>query len=493
MTSGSVTADGRSANTPLLAYFPYIYRLSVGKEEAAAGAAKGSDKREKRVKNVSDYKQKSFWLETAGPYTERPPLPGTVKADVCIIGGGYTGLSTAIHLKEMEPSLDVVLLESGVVGIGASGRNGGFSMPLFGLTLETTKLRYGKKRTKAADDYMIAAVDHLDGMVRKYDMQCDYVRDGLMNVATNARELAQLQREIELANDIGLHEVTFLDREATQEKVHSPRYIGAKYDENCALLQPAKLARELARVAESLGAVIHERTRVTEVSYTDPATVQTDRGNVQADFVLFATNAYSNVFRRLKAKQLPIYTYISLTEPLTDEQLAAVGWTQRVGIEDARNFVHYYRLTPDNRLLFGGGDALYFYGGPLDRDTNEAIFQQLERTVARLFPQLEGIAFTHHWGGPISASLDLVPFIGKVRPNILYSMGCMGHGVSLTNYNGLTLAELILQERTERTELFMVNRRVTPLPPEPLRYWTVQAIRKYLHYEDRKGMSAFDR
>lgn len=435
---------------------------------------------------VRDYEEKSFWLETAGDYVERHALQGDDVADVCIIGAGFTGLSTAIHLKEKHPSLNVVVLESNVVGFGASGRNGGFSMTLFGLTLETTKLRYGKKRTKAADDYMTAAVDHLEAMINKYDIDCNYVRDGLMHVATNERELNQLKKEIELADALGLHDLSWWDRDQTQAVVHSPQYVGAVYDSYCALLQPAKLVRELARVAEKLGVVIYERTRVEDVAYTSPVIVQTDRGHVKAEQVLFATNAYSNAFTKLKSKQLPIYTYISLTEPLTDEQLSAIGWQQRVGIEDARNYVHYYRLTPDNRLLFGGGDALYYYGGPHGRDKNETIFKQLQQTVKTLFPQLANIQFTHHWGGPISASLDLVPMIGRIRSNILYSMGCMGHGVSLANYNGLTLAELLLGEQSERTQFFMVDRRVTPLPPEPLRYWTVSAIRKYLQYEDRK-------
>lgn len=435
---------------------------------------------------MKDYEEKSFWLETAGDDKERPSLDGDDVADVCIIGAGFTGLSAAIHLKEKRPSLNVVVLESNVVGFGASGRNGGFSMTLFGLTLETTKLRYGKKRTKAADDYMTAAVDYLETMIDKYDIDCDYVRDGLMHVATNERELNQLKKEMELAHELELHELTWRDRDQIQAVVHSPQYVGAVYDTYCALLQPAKLARGLAHVAEKLGVVIYERTKVVDVAYTTPAVVRTDTGHIKAEQVLFATNAYSNAFSKLKSKQLPIYTYISLTEPLTDEQLSAIGWQQRVGIEDARNFVHYYRLTPDNRLLFGGGDALYYYGGPHSRDRNETLFKQLQQTVKTLFPQLANIRFTHHWGGPISASLDLVPMIGHIRPHILYSMGCMGHGVSLTNYNGLTLAELLLGEQSERTQFFMVDRRVTPLPPEPFRYWTVGAIRKYLQYEDRK-------
>lgn len=436
---------------------------------------------------MKDYETKSYWLESAGPYYEKDPLTDHIQADICIIGAGFTGLSTAIHLKEKDPSLRVVVLESSVAGVGASGRNAGFSMRLFGITMELTKMRYGKKKTKEADAYMVDAVNYLEDIINKYQIDCDYIRDGMITVATNPHQLKQLEKEMKIAEDIGLKNLKWLDQKETQSLVHSPTYLGSRYDNTCALLQPAKLARGLALTAEKLGVKIYERTEVQDVDLA-LSIVTTAGASVRAGKILFAANAYSGFFKKLNKKQLPIYTYITLTEPLSPEQQEQLGWMQRVGIEDARNYLHYYRLTPDNRLLMGGSDALYYYGGGLNRDKNEVLNKRLQQHVLETFPQLKGVRFTHHWGGPISASLDLVPVIGKLAPNAWYSMGCIGHGVSLTNYNGLTLSELLLGEQSKRTEFFIVNRRITSIPPEPLRYITAGAIRKYLQYEDNKGL-----
>lgn len=435
---------------------------------------------------MQDFREKSYWLESAGEYTERAALVGDVKADICIIGAGFTGLSTAIHLKEKDPSLNVVLVESGIAGYGASGRNGGFSMRLFGITMEITALRYNKQKVKEADDYMMQAVDYLDDMIQRYGIECEYQREGMITVATNPFQLKHLEKEMKLATDAGLTKLHWLDADQTRELVNSPTYLGARFDEQCAILQPAKLAWGLAQKAEELGVTLYERTKVIDVKL-DQSEVITDRGSIRAEKIVFATNAYSSFHKKLNSKQMPIYTYIVATEPLNEQQLSDIGWQKRVGIEDGRNLLHYYRMTKDNRLIFGGSNALYYYGSPLDRDQSEITFETLKQTVLKTFPQLKGIKFTHQWGGPISATLDLVPVIGHLRPNILFSMGCMGHGVSMTNYNGLTLAELLLGEKSERTEFFMINRRMTPLPPEPLRYLTAEGILKYLRYEDRKG------
>lgn len=434
---------------------------------------------------MMDYK--SFWLEHVGNYEHYSSLQDDQKTDVCIIGAGYTGLSTAIHLKEKNPSLDVTILEAGVVGIGASGRNGGFSMRLFGITMDITRFRHGKQKTKEADMYMVDAVDYLETLIKRYEIDCDYVRDGMMTVATNAQQLNHLEKEMELIDDIGLKGFKWIDQKDTRELVNSPTYLAARYDEHCALLHPAKLVRGLAKVAERLGVKIYENTTVIDVK-TRTKIVVTSGGTVRSEKILFATNAYSSFYPKLKKKQIPIYTYISLTEPLSDKQLQTLNWEKRVGVEDFRNFLHYYRLTPDNRLMFGGGEAFYYYGSPLDRDKNKEMDARLQQTVAEIFPQLDGIQFTHHWGGPISASLDFIPTIGKISNDIWYSIGCMGHGVSLTNYNGLTLAELMLEEESKRTNFFIVNRRIFSIPPEPFRYIIVSGIRAALRYEDKRGL-----
>jgi len=430
------------------------------------------------------YREKSFWLETAGDYRERPPLEGDQTSDVCVVGGGFTGVSAALHLREKAPGIRVLVLESEVVGFGASGRNAGFSMTLFGLAPEVTLWRFGAARLREADEYMVRAVDLVRRRVAEHAIDCDYEENGLLTVATNPAQRRRLLREMELARKAGLHETEWLETDAVRAQVNSPLFLGGRLDRHCALLNPAKLVRGLARAAEQAGAEIHERSPVLEVIPGARVRVRTPGGTVTADKVIFATNAYSARLRPLRSRQLPVHTYIVLTEPLSPEQFAAIGWQRRQGIEDGRNLIHYFRLTRDNRLLMGGDDALYYWGSADDRDRHEAMQRRLQDAVKRIFPALSGVRFTHHWGGPISATLDLAPHIGRVGSNMFYSVGCMGHGVSLCNLNGATLADLALERQTDLTDVFFVDRRALPAPPEPLRFAVAEALLTGMRLQD---------
>ncbi|MFS8570893.1 MAG: FAD-binding oxidoreductase [Thermaerobacter sp.] len=431
---------------------------------------------------------RSFWLETAGPVEARPPWTGDGRADVAIVGGGFTGLSTAYHLKAREPGLRVVVLEAGTVAGGASGRNAGFAMTLFGLDLGFTVFRFGRQRAKEADDYMVRAVHHTRDMVHRLNIDCDYEEHGLITVATNPAQQRRLHHHWELSRSLGLHETRWLDRDQTRELVGSPTYLASCFDPLCALVHPAKLARGMARAVLELGGEIYEGSPVTALHPGSPAVLELPGGRLTADSVVLATNAYTwalgRTVPRLKPVQAPMHTYIVLTEPLSPERLEAVGWRRRVGVEDGRNLIHYYRLTPDNRLLMGGHDALYYYGNRSDRDHHAGLARRLQQAVVETFPALRGIRFTHHWGGPVSVNLDLAPVIGRVGGNIFYSAGCMGHGVALTQLNGRTLADLVLGVRSDLTDVFFVDRRVLPLPPEPLRFPLINAIRGLLRLQD---------
>lgn len=443
---------------------------------------------------MDDYREKSFWLETAGPYTERPPLEGNHTVDVAVVGGGFTGLSAALHLKERRPGLRVAVLEAGVVGGGASGRNAGFSMPLFGLSPSVTAMRYGKKRLKEADDYMVRAVQYTEQQVERLQIDCDYERHGMVTVATQPAQLKRLHEEDEVARQAGMHETEWLDRDRVRSLVDSPTYLGGRYDPWCALLQPAKLARGMARAAEAAGAQLYDRTPVTAIHPGRRVRLETPAGSVEAEKVVLATNGYSAALAPVRALQVPIHTYIALTEPLTPAQVEAIGWRKRVGVEDGRILIHYYRLTPDNRLLMGGHDATYHFGNKADVDRDARIRTLLEQAVTESFPAIRSVRFTHHWGGPLSGTLDLVPAIGHRGPNIIYSLGCMGHGVSISQLNGRTLTDLVLEEPSELTDVFFVNRRMIPVPPEPLRYPVVAsllgAMRLVDRWENRRGPAA---
>lgn len=431
-----------------------------------------------------DYRTKSFWLGTA-PYEPSPPLEGDITVDVAIVGGGFTGLSAALHLREAQ-ALDVAVLESEVVGFGASGRNAGFAMTLFGLTMSLTGLRFGKAKAKEAHLYMERAVDYVGELVQKYGIDSEYERTGFLRVATAPGYATRIQKEIELARGLGIEDIEWLDAQQTSERVRSPLYLGAWWEPRCALLNPAKQAWGLKRAAEACGARFFERTPTISITRTaNGLTLRTPRGTVRAGKLVLATNAYSHLIPQLRSKQVPAFTHIVLTEPLTPERLDPIGWQGREGIEDARNLVHYYRLTSENRLLMGGGNIKVAYGEDMDHDQDVSVFDQLERHIQRVYPSLRGVRIADRWGGPVSVPLDMAPAIGFVGDErVVYSLGCMGHGVSLTQLNGRTIADLMLGRKTDLTSVFFVKRKTLPWPPEPLRLVLSQAIRGYLRGED---------
>ena len=434
-----------------------------------------------------DFKEKSYWMTTR-EYLPGAPLQDDIEVDVAVVGGGFTGLSSAYHIKKAEPNLRVVLLESEVIGFGASGRNAGFSMTLFGMTLGLTARRFGKKKAKEAHHYMERAVDYLRDLVAELKIDCDYEHPGFLRVATSEKYKKRILKEMELVHKLGLEGIEWLDKEQTQEQVRSPLYLGAWWEPRCGLLNPAKLSWGWADVIRSLGVEIFENTPVAEiVRESGKVRLETPNGRVRADKVVMATNAWSHFFKGLKRKQVPAWTYIVMTEPLKDEHLNEIGWQNRQGIEDARNLVHYYRLTADNRIVMGGRDVSMTYGEDMDKDLNPEIFAGLKDDVRELFPALKDVRFTHEWGGPVSVPLDMAPAIGYAGDkNVVYSLGAVGHGVSMTQLNGRTVADLILERKTDLTDVFFVNRRTIPWPPEPLRYLAGKAILGYMHWEDRQ-------
>jgi glycine/D-amino acid oxidase-like deaminating enzyme len=433
---------------------------------------------------MQDFREKSFWLSTA-PYEPSPPLSGDLTVDVAVVGGGFTGLSTALHLREAEP-IDVAVLEADAVGSGASGRNGGFAMTLFGLTLTVTRWRFGPDRAREAQRYMERAVDYVGDLVARHGIDCDFELPGFLRAATSPAYEKRIRHEIELARSLGLEGIEWLPAERLAERVRSPLYRGAWWEPRCALVNPARLAWGLRRAAAAKGARFFERTPVTGVERVPGGVrLETPGGNVRAKKVVLAANAWSHLIAPLRRKQVPAFTHIVLTEPIPAERRAAIGWRGREGIEDARDLVHYYRLTKDDRLLMGGGDVTISYGSDMDRDLSPPTFAALERHVAEVFPALAGIRFTHRWGGPVSVPLDMAPAMGFVGDErVLYALGCVGHGVSLAQLNGRVLADLALGRKSDLTDVFFVNRKTLPWPPEPLRLALSRAILGFMHAED---------
>ncbi len=434
---------------------------------------------------MNDHRDKSFWLATYGDYLPNPALQGDLKVDIAIIGGGFTGLSTAYNLRKDNAGISVAVLEAEVVGFGASGRNGGFSMTLFGLEPAVTKAIFGQQRTVEAHRYMERAVDYVDALVREHQLQSEYWFPGFLRAATTPGYVKRIQHDLEILTSMGIDDISWIEADKIKSEVNSPRFLGGWWEPRSGLLNPAKQVRELKRLAMQFGAQVYEETPVIEIHREADFSLVTPKGKVSANKVIFATNAYSHLFPELKRKQVPAFTHMVVTEPLSPAQLEPIGWVNRQGIEDARNFVHYFRLTADARLAMGGSDVSLSYGGGMEHDLNAHTFADLERDIVWLFPHLKGIQITHRWGGPVSVPLDMAPAIGYVGDErAIYSLGCVGHGVSMTHLNGRTLADLVQERKTDLTDVWFVNRHMIPWPPEPIRMVASQVIRGYMRIED---------
>jgi len=437
----------------------------------------------------TDYQSKSWWLESL-PETivPNPGLPPAQKADVVIIGGGYTGLSAGWHLKQMKPGMDVRVIESDVCGYGASGRNGGFSMTLFGLTKGITKFRFSDEKAKSAHRYMEEAVDYLHDFITTNKIDCDYERSGYLLVGTSPGQIKRVEHDFEIMERWGMGGVERWDKNRLAAEFRTDFYKLGWFEPRCGIVNPARLARGMKNFAESKGVIIYEQSKVTGFSKNSRGgfIVRTKTGDIQSEYLVFATNAYSVLFPELKSIQRPAFTHIVMTEPLSREQMASIGWGCRAGVEDARDLIHYYRLTRDNRIVMGGGDVSFGYGTDLSKDLNQKIFAHLEHHVTEVFPQLKGIRFTHQWGGPVSVTIDMAPVIGYLGKNkkCIFSMGCVGHGVSMTTNNGRAIAEMIAGLKTHRTEMFFIGRKTFPWPPDLLTYGVSHAIRGFMKVED---------
>lgn len=428
----------------------------------------------------------SLWLAISGPYTPEPALVGDLVVDVAIIGGGFAGIMAAYELKRAEPALRVAVLEAKEVGYGASGRNGSFGMTVVGLGFGVMAMLRGKQFVKDAHVYMERAVDYMGELIEKEGLDCDYIRPGFLRAATTPGYVRRLQHDIALVQSLGIKGIDWIDADAVRARVNSPRYLGALWEPRLALVNPLKLVREEKRLALQAGALIFENTPVTEVRRVGAGFwLLTPGGKAIAQKVVFATNAYSHLFGQLRRRQTPAFTYMIATEPLSEERLAPIGWQGREGLEDARNLIHYYRITPDNRLVMGGGPVGLTYGGDLDADSNQAAWHHLEEHAGWLFPSLKRVRITHRWGGPFSVTMDLTPALGYLGDKrVVYTLGCIGHGVSTSHLNALTIRDLLLERQSELTACPFVNRRVIPWPPEPLRMAAAVGIRAYLQAED---------
>lgn len=427
--------------------------------------------------------QRVFWLDDVGERPRFTPARGSSRADLVVVGGGYTGLWTAVLAKRRDPGARVVLLEAATVGWAASGRNGGFC---------EASLTHGEAngRSRWPDEYdRLERLGHenlaaLVADVESLGIDCQLERTGMLSVAVEPHQVAW-------ARDEG--GATFLDREAVRAEIHSPIFLAGAYEaDTCALVHPARLAHELARVATELGVEIHEGTRVValESGRTGPVTVRTEQGQVVAERVALGTNVFPSLVKRTRLHTVPVYDYVLMTEPLTPQQLSSIGWSGRQGLGDLANQFHYARLTADHRILFGGYDAIYHYGRRV-----RAAYEQRPESHRRLaahfftmFPQLEGLRFSHRWAGAIDTSTQFCAFHGAARQGrVAYAAGFTGLGVGASRFAAEVMLDRLAGESTERTSLTMVNRMPLPFPPEPVASAGIQLTRHSLDRADHRA------
>jgi len=434
----------------------------------------------------------SFWWTTGEPGPARLPVRGRLEVDVAIVGGGFTGLWAAIALLDTDPSLRVAVLEAERVGWGASGRNGGFCEASLTHGLSNGLLHYGDEidilesegRRNLAELVAFVAAEGIDAELEP---------TGQLLVATQPHEVDELRAYAEVSVAHG-NDVRFLDRTAVAGLQPSPRWLGGARasGQQCVMVNPAKLAWGLGTAAERRGARVYERSRVTGLRRrAGGVTVRVDGGGVvEADQVLVATSASSAWLKRLTPLFVPIYDYVLMTEPLTPEQRASIGWADRYGMSDSGNQFHYFRLSADNRILWGGYDAIYHPGNRVEpsHDQRPETFAVLERNFAATFPQLDGIRFTHRWGGAIDTTTRFSVTFGDVMGGrVHYALGYTGLGVGATRWAAGILRDKVLRPQSELLRLRFVRSSPLPIPPEPLRAPVVNLMRDAVMGSDAAG------
>jgi glycine/D-amino acid oxidase-like deaminating enzyme len=423
-----------------------------------------------------------WWLEEAGEVTPTRPLDGDAAADVVVVGGGYLGLWTTWHLRQLEPSLDVLVLEAEICGHGPSGRNGGFCETLWG---EADILREG-----AGDEAALAVCRASEDAVRGIGAWCDasgvdawFRQAPMLRVATTPSQLGSWDDDVRAAAALGApDEITALDADAVRAACDSPLFLGGAAQRLNATVHPARLALGLrGRLLES-GARIHERTEVVRLGRDGG--IETRAGRVRAGACVLAANASTARFPGYRLALAVASSHIVLTEPVPDV-IDELGWTGGEAIVDSRTLVHYMRTTRDGRIVFGWGGGRMGLGGRvaprLERDSD--VVQRTGERLVRFFPQLKGRALTHAWGGPIDVSPTHLPIFGS-RGRVHHGFGFTGNGVGPSYLGGEILARLALDRRDERTALAIVEPGRKLFPPEPFRYLGGSLIRRALVAKD---------
>ncbi len=445
--------------------------------------------RPETLKSLADVKHVPFWLDDPTKPEPASALIENTHADLVVIGAGFTGLWTALIAKQNDPARDVVLLEAGEVGCGASGRNGGFMASSLTHSFQNGLNRWPKELKKLIE-LGHKNLDEIEATIQQFKIECDFIRSGEINVANEEYQIEELREESEHSAQYG-ENIHFLDQGQMRAIANSPTYLAGIHDHSVAMVNPAQLAWGLRRACLEVGVRLFEGTQVRALEEKrDSVVVKTQYGQVESKKVALATNAFPPLLKRLSFYVVPVYDYVLMTEPLSKQQRNAIGWQGREGLSDNGNQFHYYRTTADGRILWGGYDAIYYRNNEVapHLENRPETFARLAEHFFQTFPQLTGLRFTHAWGGVIDTCSRYTAFWGKAYGGkVSYAMGYTGLGVGASRFGAQVMLDLLDNKKTERTELQMVKSKPFPFPPEPFRSPIVNFTRWSLNRADDNG------
>ena len=430
-----------------------------------------------------------YWLAQR-PARPAVRLSAATESDVAIVGAGLTGLWTALFLKELAPRTEVVVLERERAAYGASGRNAGMLSETVDHAHGLAIQHFGEAEARRLAALGERNVEEMIAWLDDRGIDCDYEPTGRLIAALSEGQVRDGRQAVATARGLGLGGHEWLERDAFRARLDSPLYLGGVRVRGGGILDPVKLVEGLQREAERLGVRVYELSGVDDVRAAGSGVeLATGGGRVRARRAVLATSAYTHhLLPRVLHRFIPLYDYILVSEPLTADQRAAIGWRGREGVTDGRSFFNYYRLTRDGRILWGTSEAAYHGNNRVDPgcDHSPRHYAALRESFRRHFPALAGLRFPFAWGGPICSTTRLTPFFGSAMGGRLhYGLGYTGHGLGTTRIAGRILAHLALDRPSELLDLALVRRKPVPFPPEPLRAWAVTAVTRALRRVDQ--------
>jgi glycine/D-amino acid oxidase-like deaminating enzyme len=425
--------------------------------------------------------RENYWFASAELEKQTPnrALGGHTTADIAIIGGGFTGLAAAYHLAVNNPEKKIVLLEGALCGYGASGRSGGFADT--GVrNLREIREKEGPEKAREVYDITLEGLNIIRNFADAHHLDFDFAPNGSIELAGDELQLQELEEEERLHRALGLR-AHLLDKAELQRTIRTERYIGGLWYPYGATVNPFKLTRGMKRVVEDKGVEIFERTPVLQVRFGSRPAAVTERGTVNAQALVIATDGYSPALGLFKRQVIPMCAYLVATAPLNARQLESIGWSAREKLSDLKPVFDYFHLNPENRIVFGGAGLRYLYGGRICRNPHRPAIASIKKSLFETFPQLEGLQITHGWGGALGMSYDFLPSIGVLgeHRNVFYAVAYSGEGTILTQVAGKIIAHLYRNEENRLTRLFLVNKPIPRVWPEPLRYLGIHAFMLY--------------